>query len=69
MTNYNIQADILTLWSQGYEEILEQQKFQTQESEENSSLRNEESRVLKKWLKKLSKSGTIAFPKEKVKAS
>jgi hypothetical protein len=38
MTNYNIQADILTVGSQGYEEILEQQKFQTQETEENSSL-------------------------------
>jgi predicted ATP-grasp superfamily ATP-dependent carboligase len=47
MTNYNIQADILTDRSQGYEEILEQQKFQTQETEENSSLQNEESRVPK----------------------
>jgi hypothetical protein len=47
MTNYNIQADILTLRSQGYEEILEQQKFQTQDTEEGSSLQNEESRVPK----------------------
>jgi hypothetical protein len=51
MTNYNIQADILTLWSQGYEEILEQQKFQTQETEEDSSLQTEESRVPKNDLK------------------
>jgi hypothetical protein len=47
MTNYNIQADILTFGSQGYEEILEQQKFQTQETEEDSSLQTEESRVPK----------------------
>jgi hypothetical protein len=47
MTNYNTQADILTVRSQGYEEILEQQKFKTQETEENSILRNEESRVPK----------------------
>jgi hypothetical protein len=37
----------MTVWSQGYEEILEQQKFQTQETEENLSLQNEESRVPK----------------------
>ncbi len=51
MTNYNIQADILTFGSQGYEEILEQQKFQTQETEEDSSLQTEESRVPKNDLK------------------